>query len=268
MKDSTSFTGSVPEFYDRYMGPVMFEPYARDLAQRVAAVGAKTVLEAACGTGIVTRALRTALPSTTSLVATDLAEAMLNYAQAALGSMPNTTWRTADLTALPFDAANFDAVACQFGVMFPVDKAAMFREVRRVLKPGGRFLFNVWDAMPTNPFAMIVHRTIGAQFPTDPPQFFTIPFSFCDQAVLSSLLASSGFDDITIETLPKTAISASAEALATGMVQGSPVVSAIKERGLDVQKVIAAVTGALTTFGGAAPFQSPMQAVVISARAA
>ncbi|MSR14750.1 MAG: class I SAM-dependent methyltransferase [Gammaproteobacteria bacterium] len=268
MNDSTSFTGSIPEFYDRYMGPVMFEDYARDLAQRVARCGGAPVLEAACGTGILTRALRAALPANTELIASEVAQAMLAYAQTTLGALPNTTWQLADLMALPFTPASFGAVACQFGVMFPPDKPAIFREVRRVLKPGGRFLFNVWDRLETNPFALTVHETLSALIPSNPPQFFTVPFAFCNHAELRALLQGSGFDDISITTLAKTATSPSAVNLATGMIQGSPVVSALQDRGLALDEVITEVAAALSALGGAAPFQSPMQAVVLSARAA
>ncbi len=267
MQDSTSFVGSIPEYYDRYMGPVMFEPYARDLAQRAAATGARQLLECACGSGIVTRALRAALAPEAALIASDLSPVMLEYAQRHVGPLPNTHWQVADLTALPFAAASFEAVVCQFGVMFPPDKPALFREVRRVLKPRGHWLFNVWDTMAANPFAEVVHRTIGALFPRDPPQFFTVPFTFADHDVLRGLLRDHGFTDITLETVPQIARSSSALALATGMVRGSPVVAALTERGLDLDAVVTQVAEALATLGGSAPFASPMQAVVCTARA-
>ena len=267
MQDNTSFAGSIPEYYDRYMGPVMFEPYARDIAQRAAATGARQVLECACGSGIVTRALRTALAPDAALVASDLAPAMLQYAQAHVGPLPNTHWQVADLTALPFDTASFEAVVCQFGVMFPSDKPALFGEVRRVLRPRGHWIFNVWDTLAANPFAAAVHRTIGAMSPSDPPQFFTVPFAFSDHDVLRGLLRDHDFTDITLETIPLIARSSSALALATGMVRGSPVASALTERGLDLDAVILQVTEVLATLGGRAPFESPMQAVVCTARA-
>lgn len=267
MQDSTSFVGSIPEYYDRYMGPVMFEPYAQDLARRVAATRARQVLECACGTGILTRALRAALAPDVTLVASDLAPAMLQYAEIHAGSLPNTTWQVADLTALPVEAASFEAVVCQFGVMFPTDKAAIFREVRRVLKPRGHWIFNVWDSLAANAFAATVHRTIGTLCPRDPPQFFTLPFSFADHATLRGLMQEHGFDGIVIETIPMIAHSESALALATGMVRGSPVASALTDRGLDLAVVVTQVAEALAVLGGSAPFQSPMQAVVCTARA-
>jgi len=268
MVENTRFNGSMPEFYDTGMGPVMFEPYARDLAARLAASGAREVLEAACGTGIVTRALRAACAPEVHLTATDLSPAMLDYARAHHGGLPNTDWQVADLTALPFADAHFDAVVCQFGVMFPPDKAAIFRELRRVLRPAGQLLFNVWDTHATNPHAATVHRTLAALFPDDPPQFFALPFSFADRDTLRALLRDHGFTEPALEAVTATAHSPTARALATGMLRGSPIVASLLERGIDLEIVIDRVAAALATRGGAAPFACPMQAVVCSARAA
>lgn len=268
MGEHTRFDGTIPEFYDRGMGPVMFAPYAHDLAARLAVTGARTVLEAACGTGILTRALRAACAPEVHLTATDLSPAMLAYARGRLGTLPNTDWQPADLTALPFTDARFDAVVCQFGVMFPSDKAAVFRELRRVLRPGGQLLFNVWDTHATNPYAATVHRTLAELFPDDPPQFFALPFSFADRARLRTLLMDHRFSDPALEAVAATAHSPTARALATGMLRGSPIVTSLLERGIELEIVIDRVAAALAVLGGAAPFASPMQAVVCSARAA
>src|SRR5712671_526078 len=143
----TQFTASIPENYDRYLGPVIFDPYARDLAQRLGRPGPKRVLVTACGSGIVTRRLLEALAPDAALVATDLNADMLDHARAAIGEDSRLSWEVADMCDLNFESGSFDAVVCQFGVMFAPDKAAAFREAQRVLMTGGRFLFNVWDAI-------------------------------------------------------------------------------------------------------------------------
>lgn len=261
-----SFSGSIPQMYDRYLGPVLFEPYAVDLARRVATRAVGPVLETACGTGIVTRQLRAHLPSTTQIVATDLSQPMLNYAQAKLSTLPNVDWRQADIAALPFADAAFVTVACQFGLMFVPDKDAAFREVRRVLSKGGVFVFNVWDKIETNPFANIQNETLAQLFPTDPPQFFT-PFTFSDSKVLRQLLVEHDFSDIQLETVTLETQSESARNLAIGFTQGSPLSAALQERGAASEPIIDAITAALARHGGAAPFRSTMQAVVVTARA-
>ena len=164
------FAGSIPEFYDRYLGPLIFAPYADDLAARVARLAPKRVLETAAGTGIATRALAQALPETASIVATDLNPAMIDFA-AAKTKARNVSWRQADALALPFEDGAFDAVACQFGVMFFPDKRAGYREALRVLAPGGRFVFSVWDRIEDNEVPRIVTDAVAALFPGDPPRF-------------------------------------------------------------------------------------------------
>lgn len=262
-----SFSGSIPQLYDRYLGPVLFAPYAADLVRRVATHAAPgPVLEMACGTGIVTQQLRTHLAPEVELVASDLSQAMLDYARTKLAMLQHVEWRQADIAALPFSDAAFAAVVCQFGLMFVPDKQAAFREARRVLRPGGLFAFNVWDGIAANPFARIAHEALATVFPADPPQFL-IPFTFNDQDVLRQLLTTQGFSDIQFETVTLEARSESAHALALGFVQGSPLSAAIQERGASFESVVAAVADALAQHGGAAPFRSTLQAVVVTARA-
>src|SRR5262249_14309997 len=163
------FVGSMPALYDRHLGPFIFEPYARDLAERVVRIGPQLLLETAAGTGIVTRALAGALPGATAITAAGLNQAMVDYA-AVQTRAANVTWRQADALALPFADGSFDAVVCQFGVMFFPDKATGYREARRVLTPGGRFLFSVWDRIEENEISAVVTDAVAALFPDNPPQ--------------------------------------------------------------------------------------------------
>src|SRR6187200_1125987 len=133
-----AFTESVPENYDRYMGPMLFEPYADDLVQRLKLRDPMRVLEVACGTGIVTRHLRERLSPDSELIATDLSEPMLVMAQRKFDANAAIKWQQADAMALPFPDESFDAVVCQFGLMFVPDKAAAVAEAFRVLRPGGQ----------------------------------------------------------------------------------------------------------------------------------
>src|SRR5580765_2123053 len=164
------FAGSVPTIYDEYLVPLIFEPYAVDLAQRLVARPLGRVLEIAAGTGVVTRALAYALPANVSIVATDLNQAMLDEA-AAIGTRRAVEWRQADAMQLPFADGEFDAVVCQFGTMFFPDKATAFAQARRVLKAGGVFIFSVWDRIEENEFADVVTTAVAALFPPDPPRF-------------------------------------------------------------------------------------------------
>jgi ubiquinone/menaquinone biosynthesis C-methylase UbiE len=154
------FAGSIPELYDNLLVPLIFEPYAQDLARRVAALQPARVLETAAGTGVVTRALAQALPGSCEIVATDLNSPMLDRA-AAVGTARPVQWRQADAMQLPFDDASFDVVVCQFGVMFFPDRASAYAQARRVLRLGGVFVFNAWDRIEENEFADVVTRSLA-----------------------------------------------------------------------------------------------------------
>jgi len=166
-----TFDGSIPEYYDRYLGPVLFEPYAVDLAARVRIEAATQVLELACGTGILTRRLRRRLPLTSRLLATDLNLPMIEYAQARSDGYDGIDWKQADACDLPFSDKSFEVVICQFGLMFVPDKFTALSEILRVLKVGGQFIFNVWDSLALNSLARIALETGNRLFALDPPTF-------------------------------------------------------------------------------------------------
>src|ERR1700680_1092835 len=167
--------GSIPENYDRYLVPLIFESFAQDIAQRVAALSPSTVLETAAGSGVVTRALTPRLPPDASYVVTDLNQPMLDYAATRQVADSRIRWRQADALALPFEDAAFDLVCCQFGVMFFPDRQTGYREAKRVLKPGGHFLFSVWDRIEENVFANDVRKAPAEVFPGDPPRLLGCP---------------------------------------------------------------------------------------------
>ncbi len=261
-----AFAGSVPEFYERYMRAPFIEPYAEDMAARVAR-RTGPVLELACGTGILTRRLLERLGENARLTATDLNPPMLVEAQARVPPDPRLEWRQADMTALPFPDHGFETVVCQFGFMFPPDKAATFHEARRMLKPGGVLLFSVWDTLAANPANPVVLHALTDLFPADPPRFLEVPFGFNDQSLIRGLLEEAGFMDIRMEAVPKECRSPSARELALGLLRGTPLAGELATRGADLERAEALVAEALAAFGGAAPFVSPMSALVVEATA-
>ena len=187
------YIGSTPQHYDEFLGPLIFVDYAADIAQRVAAGNPARVLETAAGTGIVTRKLRDLLPAEAHLTATDLNPPMLEIARTKFRPEEQVDFRPADATALPFPDSSFDAVVCQFGVMFFPDKDKSYREVHRVLAPGGRYLFSVWDSHVYNKFGRIQHEVPGSFFPADPPQFYMVPFSYYQIDPIKESLIDAGF---------------------------------------------------------------------------
>jgi ubiquinone/menaquinone biosynthesis C-methylase UbiE len=226
-----TFAGSIPEIYDRFMVPLIFEPYARDLAGRLANVEPRDVLETAAGTGVVTRAIASTLPAQVRIVATDLNQPMLDRAAAHEEAPGRITWRQADALALPFEDQSFDAVACQFGAMFFPDKVLGYKEARRVLKPGGHFFFNVWDEIAENEFADVVTETLATMFPQDPPRFLArTPHGYHDVAMLREELTVAGFAQVRIETRGDISRAPSPREPAIAYCQGTPLRNEIEAR--------------------------------------
>jgi ubiquinone/menaquinone biosynthesis C-methylase UbiE len=261
------FAGSIPEIYDRLLVPLIFEPYARDLAERVANVEPRDVLETAAGTGVLTRAMAARLAHQVRMVATDLNQPMLDHAAAQEQTRGRIAWRQADALALPFADQSFDAVACQFGVMFFPDKVQGFRQARRVLKPAGRFMFNVWDQISENEFAAVVTEALASVFPQDPPRFMArIPHGYHDVAKLREELAVAGFAAISIETLGDISRAASPRDAAIAYCQGTPLRNEIEARDRSgLEAATQACAQAIARRFGNGPVQGRIRAHVITA---
>jgi ubiquinone/menaquinone biosynthesis C-methylase UbiE len=263
----STFTGKIPENYDRHLASLLFDPYAEDIVARVPMPDGVRILEVACGTGIVTRRLVQKLAGRGTIIATDLNEAMFAHARKGLPGRGDATWRHADGTSLPFESRSFDVVICQFGVMFFPDKPAGAREAFRVLKPGGIYLCSVWDSMEQNPVQRLTHETIAAFFPTDPPKFYTVPCSYHDVATIEALLRDAGFEDVRCESVAKEGSSASAAEAAIGLIDGNPVVGEIVHRRPDaVPDIKAAVAARLARELGDHPLRAPLRALVVTGR--
>jgi SAM-dependent methyltransferase len=225
------FTGSIPKLYEAYLVPLIFQPYAPDLVDRIASRIPRRVLEVAAGTGVVTRTLAARLPERVSIVATDLNQSMLDHASTLAINRP-VEWRQADAMQLPFESSTFDAVVCQFGVMFFPDKSKAFSEARRVLRPDGVFIFNVWDRIEENEFAETVTKALESVFPTDPPRFLArTPHGYSDRRIIEQDLASGGFTaSPDIATLAARSRAQSFQVPAIAYCQGTPLRNEIESR--------------------------------------
>jgi ubiquinone/menaquinone biosynthesis C-methylase UbiE len=227
------FGGSIPALYDQYLGSLIFEPYAAILATRLAELNPKRVLETAAGTGIVTRELARVLPKSVAITATDLNQPMVDFAAGQMAA-ERVSWRQADAQSLPFEDGAFDAVVCQFGVMFFPDRLAAYREARRVLKPKGRIVFDVWDRIEDNEFANITQGAVAALFPDDPPQFLArTPHGYFETSRLRSELEAAGFTNIALETIVARSRAPSPRDPAIGYCQGTPLRNEIEARDKD-----------------------------------
>ena len=265
----TVFAGSIPALYETLLVPLIFQPYADDLAARVAARAPQRVLEVAAGTGVVTRRMAALLPAGASIVATDLNQAMLDQAHA-VGTARPVQWQRADAMQLPFADGSFDAVVCQFGVMFFPDRAKAFAEARRVLAPGGTLFFNAWDRIAENEFAATVMTALETVFPDDPPRFMVrVPHGYNDLATIAGDLQRGGFHAAPeMVTVSARSRAASARLPAMAYCMGTPWRNEIEAR--DETKLDAATDAserALAARFGAGPVDGKIQAHVVVVRA-
>jgi ubiquinone/menaquinone biosynthesis C-methylase UbiE len=267
----TVFAGSIPQLYDALLVPLIFEPYAEHLAHRVAACGPTRVLETAAGTGVVTRALARGLPPSCEIVATDLNPPMLDRA-AAIGTARAVQWQAADALQLPFDDASFDVVVCQFGVMFFADKARAYAQARRVLRPGGVFLFNAWDRIEDNVFANMVTQALATVFASDPPRFLArTPHGYHDVQTIARDLAQAGFNAAPeIDTVAARSRAASPLIPAMAYCQGTPLRNEIEarcaSRGTLLAEATAVAAKAIADRFGDAAVDAKIQARVVTVR--
>jgi ubiquinone/menaquinone biosynthesis C-methylase UbiE len=261
------FVGSIPEIYDTYLVPLIFESYARDLADRVAELGPLSVLETAAGSGVVTRALASTLSSDAHYTVTDLNQPMLDHAASKQEPDTRISWRQADALDLPFDDASFDVVVCQFGVMFYPDRITGYAEAYRVLKPGGALIFNVWDRIETNEFADVVTAAAATVFPDDPPRFLPrTPHGYHEESLIREELNDAELTDVKYESLEATSFAPSPRHPAVAYCKGTPLRNEIEERDADLlDRVTDCAADAISVRFGAGPVAAKIRGHIITA---
>ncbi|MBX2892183.1 MAG: class I SAM-dependent methyltransferase [Saprospiraceae bacterium] len=261
-----AFSGSIPPNYDNYLGPLFFEPFALDMAQRIRHLSPNALLEVAAGTGRVTKHLPSALPEGALIVATDVNSAMVDFAKKSLKEYTSIQWEIVDAVSLPYQNKQFDCVVSQFGVMFYSDRRKAYAEAFRVLRPGGVFLFNAWDSLSRNPAARLTDETLTHFFPTDTPAFYKVPFSYHDATEIREDLQSVGFDIASMQMLKLVGYAATAEEAATGLLEGTPVHTAIMERDPTLLPAMKkALADDLAALFGEKDLRVPLQARVVTA---
>ncbi len=265
----TQFTGPVPEIYDRFMVPLIFHPYAEDMAARVAALRPGSVLETAAGSGAVTRVLAPLLAKEARYVVSDLNPPMLERARAMQPPDARLEWSVVDAQRLNFPDESFDVVLCQFGVMFLPHRPKAYAEALRVMKPGGTFLFNAWDHLAHNEVTATVWETILASYPDNPPDFFPrVPHGYHDEALIRADLAEAGFSSVTVETVTRQSVAPSARAAAVALCTGTPMRMEILARSPDgLDAMTDRAEAALQLRFGTGPIAGRIQALVVTARA-
>ena len=266
MSNSASeFIGDIPTHYDAGLGPNLFDDFGDRLAAAACAGAPTRAIELAAGTGIVSRKLRDRLPGDSSLLVTDLNAPMLEVARRKFSPDEQVAFSVADAMGLAFEDDAFDLMVCQFGVMFFPDKTDSFREAARVLKPGGRYVFNTFSPMQENPYSLIAYGVPAQFFPGEPPGFYKVPFHYGDPARVRADLAAAGWQDVTHETIQLNKKIADPEAFAKGLVFGNPLIDEIRSRGgVDPEDVAAAVLRALKVTFGPSDMVMPLEATIFT----
>ena len=255
----------ISEKYDRYLGPFLFEPFALDLVNRIAGKNYENVLELACGTGRVTRHLRRVLPKA-KIVATDSQSDMIRVASQQLPDN-NIQWQTADAQQLTFADQSFNLIICQFGLMFMRDRSKVLAEIYRILKPGGKFIFNTWDKIENNGAIYLGNQIICSYFPEHPPTNYRLPFTLHQPDLLETNLLATGFKNIKVGAVEKEGISPSAKDAAIGIVEGNPVYNLIVQKDPNLVEVIrSAVEQKIAEAYGEHPLKTPLRAWVLEAQ--
>ena len=256
----------IAEKYDRYLAPFLFEPFAQDLSSRITSANYRDVLELACGTGRVTRHLRKVLPEQTKLVATDLHPDMIRIASEQLLN-ENINWQTADAQQLSFPDESFDLVVCQFGLMFMQDRMKALSEVHRVLRPGGKFIFNTWDKIENNGAIYLGNQIICSYFPENTPSSYRVPFSMHQPDLLETNLVAAGFKNIKVSGVEKEGLSPSAKDAAIGIVEGNRIYYHIMKKDPNLVEVIRnAVEQKIAEAYGDHPLKTSLKAWVFEAQ--
>lgn len=256
MSTDASWVGGMPEAYDTLLGPVKFTPYAKALVTRLE--GSLDVLELAAGTGLLTREL---VDAGHRVTATDLNPPMVAWGQA---HVPEASWSEVDALDVPFDDASFDAVVCGFGVMFFPDRVQAYREVRRVLRPGGSFVLSVWDTVDQVPFTADLYEELQARYPGNAPDFFVrVPYGYAEPARIEADLREAGFGSVKVERVALTSPAPSAASYCDGYCLGTPLRFALAERE-DLETARQALAARMTERWGEGPIEQSMSALVVT----
>jgi SAM-dependent methyltransferase len=254
----------MPAAYEDGLVPVLFEPYAAVVADRVAASRPGRVLEVSAGTGALTRALAARL-SGADVLATDLSPAMLELA-ARISTPAGVRWEQADALALPAGDGTVDVVTSQFGLMFVPDRVAAHREARRVLVEGGRLVVAIWSDVAGNGLAAAVETVLRARWPDAGPTFLArIPHGYGDPDRVAADATAAGFRDVQVEAVQLTSRARSAAAVVRAFLAGTPVGLEVLEREGSTDGVAADLVAEVVRRFGDHPVEAPMSALLLTA---
>jgi len=200
-KNTFDLSADAAEAYQRQKVPALFAPMAEATINAVSIPKQAEVLDIACGTGAIARAVAARLTEPSRIVGTDLNSAMIDVARSNSPDGPHSfEWVSAPADDLPFNDATFSLSFCQQGLQFFPDKPAALTEVHRVLKHNGRLILTCWAAIP--PFFTTIAEVLGRHLDETAAAKAIHPFIWNDGGKISQLMADAGFERKPPAALP------------------------------------------------------------------
>lgn len=189
---------SAAEIYEQFFVPALFIDWPSHVLAAAEVRAGHRVLDVACGTGILARAAERVVGGSGAVVGVDINGGMLAVARSKSATI---AWKNGAAESLPFDAASFDRVVSQFGLMFFQDRAKAVSEMLRVVCPGGRVGGAVWASLDATPGYATGAEVLRDLFGSEVAKSIEAPYCLGDTHALKALFAEAGVEEVSVRTV-------------------------------------------------------------------
>jgi ubiquinone/menaquinone biosynthesis C-methylase UbiE len=214
------------EVYETKFVPAIFAQWAPLLLDATGVKAGQTVMDVACGTGILARTAADRVGVAGKVVGLDLSEGMLTVARRV---RPDLEWRQGDAATVPFPDDTFDAVLCQSSMMFFPDATGALREMARVCKPAGNVGVQVYSSLQAQPAYGPWINMVAQHADPDAVDLLSTYWVHGDLDVLRRRFEAAGLDVTAINTITGTARFGSIEEMVRTEVESTPLVDRISD---------------------------------------
>ena len=239
--DWTKQGGPGPAAYQGFLVPSLFTPFAEQLVDEAARVApGEAVVDVACGTGCVTRIAAARAGAEGAVTGVDIAPPMLEVARAqgAPDGAAPITYVEGSAEALPVAAGTADVVTCHHGLQFFPDRVGALREMRRVLRPGGRVAVGCWTDLPANPTFTVLVDVLVRHLGEEKGGMMRAPFGLSDADEMRRLLDAAGFSDVATEVVERPTVYPAFDDLATRALSAGPLWPLFAEAPSEIREAI------------------------------
>jgi ubiquinone/menaquinone biosynthesis C-methylase UbiE len=263
--------GNAAETYEHSLVPAVFASWAPLVVALADPQPGDSVLDIACGTGVVTRLAAQQVGRTGKVIGLDLNPGMLAFAASLMPSDPPTsapiTWLEASATNMPLPDAAYDIAYCQLGLQFFPDRSAAMREMHRVLVSGGRLGLMVWQGIQHTPGFGALAAALARHINSEAAAIMRAPFALAEAEQLHALISAGGFRDITIQSVAGAVRFPSVARFVQDYVRGSPLSGHVAKVSHESREgLVRDVTNALTSYAAGDGLTFPIKAHLASAK--